>query len=50
MRIEDQTVTLAGYLNKLQAGIYAGKIEGIALGMTMTLILLGLILAAAGGK
>jgi len=50
MRMEDQTVTLAGYLNKLQAGIYAGKIEGIALGMTITLILLGILLHAAGGK
>jgi len=50
MRIENQTVTIAGYLNKLQAGIYAGKIEGIALGMTIVLILFGFILSMAGGK
>jgi len=42
-------VTNAGLLNKLQAGIYAGKIEGIALGMTVVLVLFGLILRVAGG-
>ena len=39
-----------GLLNKLQAGIYAGKIEGIALGMTMVLVLFGIILKMVGGK
>jgi len=43
------SVTNAGLLNKLQAGIYAGKIEGIALGMTVVLVLFGLILRVAGG-
>ena len=43
-------VTGVGLLNKLQAGIYAGKIEGIALGMTFVLVLFGLILRVAGGK
>jgi tetrahydromethanopterin S-methyltransferase subunit A len=42
-------VTNNGLLNKLQAGIYAGKIEGIALGMTITIVLLGIILKMAGG-
>lgn len=44
------SVTNSGLLNKLQAGIYAGKIEGIALGMTVVLVLFGLILRVAGGK
>jgi len=43
------SVTNAGLLNKLQAGIYAGKIEGIALGMTVVLVLFGLVLRVAGG-
>jgi len=50
MRMQDSAVTLAGLLNKLQAGIYAGKIEGIALGMTIVLLFLGAILHFAGGK
>jgi len=49
MRLMDTAVTSVGLLNKLQAGIYAGKIEGIALGMTVTLLLLGILLKAAGG-
>mgnify|MGYP000845346687 FL=1 len=43
------SVTNAGLLNKLQAGMYAGKIEGIALGMTVVLVLFGLVLRVAGG-
>jgi tetrahydromethanopterin S-methyltransferase subunit A len=43
-------VTNNGLLNKLQAGIYAGKIEGIALGMTMILVLFGIILKMVGGQ
>jgi tetrahydromethanopterin S-methyltransferase subunit A len=52
MRLEDEMVTLTGLLNKLQAGIYAGKIEGIALGMTIVLIFFGIIMkmTAMGGK
>ena len=52
IRMEDYAVTLTGLLNKLQAGIYAGKIEGIALGLTITLVFLGIILkmASMGGK
>ncbi|HQI54123.1 MAG TPA: tetrahydromethanopterin S-methyltransferase subunit A, partial [Methanothrix soehngenii] len=49
MRGIDASVTNVGLLNKLQAGIYAGKIEGIALGMTVVLVLFGLILRVAGG-
>ncbi len=49
MRLMDAAVTTNGLLNKLQAGIYAGKIEGIALGMTITIVLLGIILKMAGG-
>ena len=52
MRLEDEMVTITGLLNKLQAGIYAGKIEGIALGMTIVLVLFGIIMkmTAMGGK
>ncbi len=52
IRMEDYAVTNAGLLNKLQAGIYAGKIEGIALGLTLTVVLLGIILTMApmGGR
>ncbi|HWQ19113.1 MAG TPA: tetrahydromethanopterin S-methyltransferase subunit A [Methanotrichaceae archaeon] len=49
MRLIDETVTINGLLNKLQAGIYAGKMEGIALGMTIVLVLFGIILKMAGG-
>ncbi|MDD1722199.1 MAG: tetrahydromethanopterin S-methyltransferase subunit A, partial [Methanothrix sp.] len=38
MRLMDAAVTNNGLLNKFQAGAYAGKIEGIALGMTVVLI------------
>jgi tetrahydromethanopterin S-methyltransferase subunit A len=50
MRGINTAVTGSGLLNKLQAGIYAGKIEGIVLGMTVVLVLFGLILKVAGGK
>jgi tetrahydromethanopterin S-methyltransferase subunit A len=49
MRLMDSSVTLNGLLNKFQAGIYAGKIEGIALGLTMVLVFFGIILKMAGG-
>jgi len=49
MRVMDTAVTISGLLNKLQAGIYAGKIEGIALGMTIVLLFLGIVLHFAGG-
>jgi tetrahydromethanopterin S-methyltransferase subunit A len=49
MRAMDAAITNTGILNKLQAGIYAGKIEGIALGMTLVLVLFGIILRTAGG-
>jgi tetrahydromethanopterin S-methyltransferase subunit A len=47
IRVQDYAVTVNGLLNKLQAGIYAGKMEGIALGITIVLILFGLILRIA---
>ncbi|MCJ7444594.1 MAG: tetrahydromethanopterin S-methyltransferase subunit A [Methanotrichaceae archaeon] len=50
MRLMDAAVTNNGLLNKFQAGIYAGKIEGIALGMTITIVLLGIILKTTGGS
>jgi len=52
MRLEDEMVTINGLLNKLQAGIYAGKIEGIALGMTIVLVFFGIIMkmVTMGGK
>ena len=37
-----------GNINKFAAGVYAAKIEGIMIGLTITLILLGLTLMAAG--
>ena len=49
MRLMDAAVTNNGRLNKFQAGIYAGKMEGIALGMTMVLIFFGIILKMVGG-
>ena len=50
MRLMDAAVTNNGLLNKFQAGMYAGKMEGIALGMTITIVLLGIILKMAGGS
>ncbi|HOT07761.1 MAG: Tetrahydromethanopterin S-methyltransferase subunit A 1 [Methanosaeta sp. PtaB.Bin039] len=50
MRMMDMNVTNNGLLNKFQAGIYAGKIEGIALGMTIVLALFGVILRVIGGS
>jgi tetrahydromethanopterin S-methyltransferase subunit A len=50
MRLMDTAITTNGLLNKFQAGIYAGKIEGIVLGMTIVLVLFGLILKAIGGS
>lgn len=50
MRLMDAAVTNNGLLNKFQAGIYAGKMEGIALGMTMVLIFFGIILKMVGGQ
>ncbi len=49
MRLMDAAVTNNGLLNKFQAGVYAGKMEGIALGMTMVLIFFGIILKMVGG-
>lgn len=37
-----------GNLNKFAAGVYAAKIEGIMIGLTLTLILLGLVLMGRG--
>src|SRR5512137_2591554 len=52
MRLMDAAVTNNGLLNKFQAGIYAGKTEGIALGMTIVLVRFGIIIkmTAMGGK
>jgi len=50
MRLMDAAVTNNGLLNKFQAGVYAGKIEGIALGLTMILVLFGIILKMVGGQ
>ncbi len=50
MRMQDQAITIDGLLNKFQAGIYAGKMEGIALGVTIVLLFFGIILRMAGGK
>jgi tetrahydromethanopterin S-methyltransferase subunit A len=50
MRGIDAAVTNSGLLNKFQAGVYAGKIEGIALGMTIVLVFFGIILKMVGGS
>jgi len=50
MRLMDAAVTNNGLLNKFQAGAYAGKIEGIALGMTVVLVFFGIILKMVGGQ
>jgi len=50
MRGIDAAITNDGLLNKFQAGIYAGKIEGIALGMTIVLVFFGIILKMVGGS
>lgn len=50
LRMMDAAVTNSGLLNKFQAGVYAGKIEGIAIGMTLVIILFGIILKTIGGS
>ncbi|HIE32159.1 MAG TPA: tetrahydromethanopterin S-methyltransferase subunit A [Methanosarcinales archaeon] len=37
-----------GNLNKYAAGVYTGKIEGILIGLTLTLVILGLVLMGKG--
>ncbi|HLB71575.1 MAG TPA: tetrahydromethanopterin S-methyltransferase subunit A [Candidatus Methanoperedens sp.] len=46
--IQYQTIEI-GNLNKLMSGIYAGKIEGIMIGLVVGLTILGLILTIFGG-
>jgi tetrahydromethanopterin S-methyltransferase subunit A len=48
MRQIDAAVMNMGIQNKYSAGIYAGKIEGIAAGLTIVLVLFGLILSIGG--
>jgi tetrahydromethanopterin S-methyltransferase subunit A len=50
MRGIDTAITNDGLLNRFQAGVYAGKIEGIALGMTIVLVFFGIILKMVGGS
>ncbi|ABK15156.1 tetrahydromethanopterin S-methyltransferase subunit A [Methanothrix thermoacetophila] len=50
IRAMDMAVTNNGLLNKFQAGVYVGKIEGIAVGMTLTLAIFGIILKMVGGS
>ena len=49
-RIKEIEVAMisTGNLNKFAAGVYAAKIEGIMIGLTITLILLGLTITAKG--
>ncbi len=49
-RIKELEVAMidTGNLNKFAAGVYAAKIEGIMIGLTITLILLGLAIMAEG--
>jgi tetrahydromethanopterin S-methyltransferase subunit A len=48
MRQTEAAITNMGIQNKYAAGIYAGKIEGIAAGLTIVLTLFGLILKMGG--
>ncbi len=48
MRQVEATVAGIGLQNKYAAGVYAGKIEGIALGFTVVLALFGMILKMGG--
>jgi tetrahydromethanopterin S-methyltransferase subunit A len=49
MRQIDMAVMNVGIQNKYSAGVYAGKIEGIAAGLTLVLGLFGIILKIIGG-
>ncbi|MHC1631167.1 MAG: tetrahydromethanopterin S-methyltransferase subunit A [Methanotrichaceae archaeon] len=44
----EASMTSTGIQNKYAAGVYAGKIEGIALGFTIVLVLFGIILKMGG--
>ena len=45
--IQMQTIDM-GNMNKLMSGIYAGKIEGIMIGLVVGLTLLGILIASGG--
>jgi len=45
--IQQQTIDM-GNMNKLMSGIYAGKIEGIMIGLVVGLTILGLMIAGGG--
>ncbi len=45
--IQQQTIDI-GNMNKLMSGIYAGKIEGIMIGLVVGLTLLGILIAGGG--
>jgi len=45
--IQMQTIDM-GNMNKLMSGIYAGKIEGIMIGLVVGLTLLGILIAGGG--
>jgi tetrahydromethanopterin S-methyltransferase subunit A len=49
MRQIDMAVMNIGIQNKYSAGTYAGKIEGMALGFTLVMVLFGIILKIIGG-
>lgn len=49
MRQVDANVTGIGLQNKYAAGIYAGRVEGIVLGLTTVLVIFGMILTMGGG-
>ena len=48
MRQIEAAITTMGIQNKYAAGVYAGKIEGITAGLTVVLVLFGLILSMGG--
>jgi len=48
MSLIEEAITNIGIQNKYVAGIYAGKIEGLVLGLTIVLTLFGMILKMGG--
>jgi tetrahydromethanopterin S-methyltransferase subunit A len=40
----DREMVIAGNWNKFHSGVHAGKVEGIMIGLAITLSLLGLLL------
>jgi tetrahydromethanopterin S-methyltransferase subunit A len=44
MKVIERMVTDIGYRNRFAAGVYAGKIEGLMIGLIVSFVILGFIL------